>query len=180
MRSGNDPGGSVVAVYPFKAISGDAREWIEVLKSTFEEEMIVVIASAETVFGPSQASSAFYHAMKAIDKGSSRARDSSIEVLRWLTGSRQVQEALETSKSGGKGSPVLVMTFSPHKFVDDLPEVRVCKWDGGLIPGLEAAIPETDDVWGGRRASTILGLDRDLSDEEMELAVLEKVAATDL
>jgi tRNA threonylcarbamoyladenosine modification (KEOPS) complex Cgi121 subunit len=182
MRSESDPSesGSYVTVYPFRVISGDLGSWLESFSLYFERGTILVVTSADCVFGPSHVSSAFFHALKAIENKRPRARDPSIEVLRWLTGSRQVQGALDVSRIKGKGSRMLLMTALKCSMCESPPRVILERWEGPGIEGLEMIEPEDENIWGGPEAGSCLGLGDYAEDGRLELAVLEKVASTDL
>ncbi len=186
MRSRSDPGlpGQIVSVHPFRLISGDLNSWLNAVSEILKEDPIFVIASSSFIHGPNHISSAFYHASKAWIDRTARANVQSIEVLRWLTGSKQVHKALEVSAHGEPGSYLLLMTIPKEAFdtrsPPSYPEVIVERWGGPRIEGLEPLDPDDPMVWGGPDIRNVLGIENRIEEEYLELAVLEKVASTDL
>ncbi len=176
MRSRNDP--PKITVHPFTVESGNLRSWLDQLDDMIDEDSLIVITSSDPVYGPSHVSSAFHHAFRAIGNGTARAKDPSIEVLRWLTGSRQVSRALKISEMK-EDSTLLVMITKPTDS-DGLLEVNPDRWDNEEIQGLIPVDPEEKDIWGGSRSRSVLAIGPEVPERELELAVLEKVAFTDL
>ncbi len=186
MRSRSDPGlpGQIVSVHPFRLISGELNFWLRDLSVIFEEDHVFVLTSSSFILGPNHIASAFYHASKAWINSTARAKDPSIEVLRWLTGSKQVRRALEVSAHGETGSYMLLMTMPNDAFHNrsspSLPEVVVEMWEGPRIEGLEPLGPDDPMVWGGPDIRKVLEIEESVEEEFIELAVLEKVASIDL
>jgi tRNA threonylcarbamoyladenosine modification (KEOPS) complex Cgi121 subunit len=178
MRSSSE----IVRVYPFIVESGKMENWLESISDILQDDDIAVLATRDAVYNSTHVASAFLHASRAIDRNKARARDPSIEILRWLTGSRQVQRALDLSGSPKAGSVILLMVAEGSYFGNmssNLPTVLEEKWNGPGIEGLKTLDPESENVFGGNNTAELLGIivnDR----YDMELAVLEMVALTDL
>ncbi|MCU0799625.1 MAG: hypothetical protein MUC62_08140 [Candidatus Thermoplasmatota archaeon] len=144
-----------------------------------------VIIDRDTVHGPSHLASAFMHAARAILSGRSRARDPSMEVLRWLSGSHQLVEGLKRASPGPDSHLILICT-APHNWPMEgdgsfLPLIKVVEGGPFGIKGLVPVSPGPDvQVWGGRKASKLLYRSFNGSEEQLEMALLELVAFTDL
>jgi hypothetical protein len=143
-----------------------------------------VVMDRDSVFGPSHLASAFMHAARSLLAGRSRARDPSMEVLRWLSGSHQLVEGLERASPGPDTEHILICT-APKGWpkVGDgsvLPAVEVIGGGPKDIKGLEP-VPEGSMVpWGGAKAARLLGGEFKGNEMDLEMAILELVAFTDL
>jgi len=175
----------VVAV---QLIGCDAPFTDEVLGSLLEhlgKGQVRVIIDRDSVHGPSHLSSAFMHAARAILSGRSRARDPSMEVLRWLSGSHQLVEGLKKASPGPNSRSILICTAPDDWPMEGdgsvLPLIKVVEGGPVGITGL-VPIPSGSDVqvWGGMKASKLLEVGSDGTEEQLEMALLELVAFTDL
>ncbi len=144
-----------------------------------------VIIDRDSVHGPNHLASAFMHAARAILTGRSRARDPSMEVLRWLSGSHQLVEGLKRS-SPGPGTDFILICKAPDDWPKEgdgsvLPTIRVIEGGPAGIKGLAVITTVPDaNVWGGQKASRLLGGGFNGSEEQLEMALMELVAFTDL
>ncbi len=172
MRSRNDP----VIVHPFRVRSGSIDDWIECIKDAILEDQTIVIASTRSVHGPEHLAFAIHHAFRAISRGNNRARDASIEVLRWLAGSRQVSKAIEATSPPGPGGDLIIALIGPD--IDVPPRIELKIWDGGPIEGLDPIDPEDHPIWGGDSVKELYGIE--VSGDELRMAILEMVAMCDL
>lgn len=172
MRSRNDP----VIVHPFRVASGNIDDWIDDIRDHIQKDITIVIANARSVHGPEHLSFAIHHAFRAISRGNNRARDGSIEVLRWLSGSRQVSKALEATSPPCPGGGLIIALIGPDIVVPPGIELKI--WDGDRIKGLDPLDPESRPVWGGDSVKEVYGIEG--SGDELRMAVLEMVAMCDL
>lgn len=165
------------------------KEWAETavrgLLDSIGGDRVIVIIDRDMVFGPSHLSSGFMHAARAIVRGKSRARDPSIEVLRWLSGSHQLVDGTKRA-SPGKGTEHILICSAPEgwpKEEDGLAMPTIVREElfNIELDGCET-VPEWTQIplWGGKRSSKLLPYDFQGTEKELEMAILEMVAFTDL
>jgi hypothetical protein len=174
MRSRNE--NNLVTVYPFRIVSGSLYEWLDSIRALLPEMELPVITASDAVHGPMHLSSAVYHALKARSRGTNRARELSIEVLRWMTGSRQVSAALDLSAPKGIGSMILVAVIEPLPEMAP-PEILPILWERGNIEGLEPVDPAGTEIWAGDKVVDHYGIGEG---KDPAKAILEMVAVCDL
>ncbi len=117
------------------------------------------VANPMAVCGRGHAISAYMHAKREFERGTSVSREFSGEFLRYLTGERQISKAIE---KGGirEGSGVIVVSEMP---VDEILMELNLKRDDSLIPCSE-------------EKARHLGLNCPLPPEEMALELVAMVA----
>jgi len=159
------------------------------VKGPFDQSMIKdilslpgekVIIDRDSVYSSLHLSSAIMHAARSIASGRSRAKARSMEVLRYVAGSRQVGEG--SAKAGPRpGTTHILVVDLPEgwpseKDGTDLPEMKYVRQDGP--PSLEP-MDEPDDgsLWGRELAIGVLGLS---NTSEVAKAVLERIAPVDI
>ncbi len=94
----------------------------------------VLLADAETVFGRDHLESAALHAERARDAGAMAARSIALEALRYVSGERQVREAIRVAGIHS-GSDRIAIVFFGQADIDEL--LRALGWtrdDGVLDP----------------------------------------------
>jgi len=180
-EKGEDP--NRVEVIPFRIIPGTMEKRLREISDLVDKERLWVLVDADSLFGPSHLVSAISHAMRAIHRGENRARDPSIELLRWLVGARQVSEAIRLTAPPDDEGRALLVIISKSLMKDpcdpDTLKIDIVSWTRRSIKGLEPS-EGSDDVWGGVKACTRLGIAAPLDERRAELAVLERVALCDL
>ncbi|MFW3145552.1 MAG: KEOPS complex subunit Cgi121 [Thermoplasmatota archaeon] len=135
----------------------------------------IVVLDPGKLFDPQHLGSALMHAARALLRGQARARDRSIEVLRWLSGAHQVSRGLEVMGPDGDSSQLIMVELPPEWPVEE---------DSLRFPILEPASSSPDingltrvegPSYGGIAALAGLGI-TDLGDENLNRAqVLEIV-----
>lgn len=146
----------------------------------------LVMMDRDKVCSPLHLSSAIMHAARSILTGRSRAKAPSMEVLRYLAGSRQVGEGASVVGPGPDTEFVLVAILPegwPSAGDGDGPPTIIVGAPLGILSGSRI---ETVDVsngtslWGGEGAARRL-LGSDIPDQAaLEMAILERVAMADL
>lgn len=169
----------LIPVFRFKTVSGSFPDWLDSIGNAVDDETIIVLAPEDLIHGVEHLSSAIEHARRSISSGRSRARDPSIEVLRYLTGQRQVSRAIEVTRMDDPGHLIFAILIPAAALYDcgNDSEVRIMSWTGDPLPTL------WDDhagTWGGEKVRSRLGISNRVKDIELREAVLEMVAMTDL
>lgn len=162
---------------------GFSREERERILDIFPDRTVSIV-SPVVIYDTSHIISAYIHAGRLIARGRSRTRDPALEVIRSLTGSKQLGESLRIA-SPVKGDEKALVTVAP----DEWPR----EYDPMDPPGVKFSNPpDTPDgigsldygsikmELGGERALRILGITPGESDNENRMKVLEKVALTDI
>ncbi|MGA1872981.1 MAG: hypothetical protein ACMUHY_04855 [Thermoplasmatota archaeon] len=142
-----------------------------------------VLIDIDSVYSPLHLSSGLMHAARAIYNDEARAREPSIEVLRWLSGSHQVSQGIDISGpsqvTGRLLAVILPDDWPAREDTVSLPEIREETWEGEQIEGLGPVDPPFR--YGEGEALKKLGIDiKDGSIDEEERAVLENLCLTDL
>ncbi|MGA1849042.1 MAG: KEOPS complex subunit Cgi121 [Thermoplasmatota archaeon] len=173
-----------IVLYLFRAEKGLDPKEIDQVLDCVDSPGPVVLVDRDSVFGPLHLSSAVMQAARSIIDGSGRARDPSIEVLRWISGTHQVSKAIETA-GAGKDTRSLLAVCLPGEWpsIDDarsLLDVVVHPWETDLPRRLSDLGDELP--YGGRRALKKLGIDLsdDVDDREAEMMVLESICSPSL
>ena len=144
-----------------------------------------VLLDGDSIFGPAHLAAGFMNAGRSIREGRCRAKQPSMEVLRFLGGSRQVSGGAKRVSPGKRAGRVLLAVapsgWPAQEGPTPLPEIDVRDWDGPEVPGLEGrVVDEPSEIWGGAKAARVFGLKAGISIEEMEAAIIEMVATADL
>ncbi len=103
-----------------------------------------VLLDGDSIFGPAHLAAGFMNAGRSIREGRCRAKQPSMEVLRFLGGSRQVSRGAKRV-SPGKGAGSVLLAVAPSGWPAQegptpLPEIDVRDWDGPEVPGLEGRV----------------------------------------
>ena len=179
---------AAVDLYLYRIDGGYDERYVEMILDASAQRGVVTILDAGSVFSSKHLSSAYMHAARAILRGVNRAREHSLEVVRWAAGSRQVGEGLERC-GPSPTTRILLLGITSGDWpsegddVDD-PEIRSGDPDDldlgieGLVPLRVMGIEILEEHLGGPESLPRLGLDehRFVSRDDMELAVLENVA----
>jgi len=154
----------------------------EILASLPNGRMNVLI-DRDSVVSELHIRSAFMHAARSILSGRSRARDSAMEVLRYVAGSRQVSEGVSIAGPKDATSVLIVASAPPDWPVtgdgEVLPEVRVDNLAGAAVASSLLEHLKGDVAWGGLKAAERI-LAGDPTGLDPELAVLERIALADM
>ncbi|MBN1538765.1 MAG: hypothetical protein JW939_01365 [Candidatus Thermoplasmatota archaeon] len=168
-----------VTVYPFKISGITDRSSLLGLLGSMNVNGIPVMMDMDSIFNCLHLSSSIMHAARSIFHNEARAREPSIEVLRWLSGSHQVSRGLGHAGPGNTTEKMLLAVLPAdwpmEQDTEGLPEVAEEVWQG--VP-LTSIIPMDLPVpYGGIKALRRLGLDVGQYEDhrEMEKAVLEAV-----
>ncbi len=168
--------------------AGFPADSIQSILVTMEGRGVVTIFDRRAVLGPRHLASGYLNAARAMIDGKARAKAPSLEVLRWVAGSHQVGEALKRAGPDQETTDVLI-AIAPN----DWP-VRIDREEYPIFvrsevpPGIEldGIVDETgsldSDRFGSPEAPSRMGvvLNEGVDDNEIELAVLEWVATTEL
>lgn len=173
-----------ISVHLLTLDEGFDRGKMEGILNIFPKDRIVSIISPRAVYDWFHLIAAYVHAGRNISSGRSRTRDPALEVLRSLSGSRQLGEGLKIA-SPSRGEKRIIVSLAPkdwprmydprdppgidHPFIGETPQ-------GMGSVGLE----DIDPQLGGLEALRILGIPAAGDPEENRMRVLEKVALTDL
>jgi len=168
-----------VLVYPFEAGADLSKKDIQTIIGRFDAEGLPVLMDLDSIFSRLHLASGIMHAARSLFRDEARARDPSIEVLRWLSGSHQVSQGISLV-GPGKGTERLLLAVLPPDWpmdedVSDLPDVLEKEWTGDEMGPLRAlGVPVR---YGDDNALKALGLDPGAfsEKEEKESAVLEIV-----
>lgn len=172
--------GNTIFIDQFMAVSGTVDKWLKALQILENDKKLVVIPTI-TVYSDTHLISAFRKAWRAVFRKENRAKDHSIEVLRWLTGSRQVSTTLDLLKVElpqrylVASMPVGFGSVDPEG-IEVFVERHILRVEEGA--GLETI--EGEIIWGKDQVRTVYSDLADIEDDELEWAVLEKVALTDI
>ncbi len=88
-----------------QAVVAKAQAWAE------ERHAEVMLADAKLVFGRDHLESAILHAVRARGTGTGVARDLGLETLRYLSGARQVTDAIRAAGLHGGSASAAVVVF---------------------------------------------------------------------
>jgi KEOPS complex subunit Cgi121 len=162
----------------YRVVSGNVQDWLHQL-SLSDDKRKFVIVPINSVYSEIHLRMAIQQAWKSLKKGTNRANDPSIEVMRYLTGSRQVSRAIDLLevKPGDNilliGLPLNIGITEPPL---DPPETMETEIE--MIKGVHLErISVENDVSSTRVIYPQL---KDIPDDELEMAVLEMVAMTDI
>jgi hypothetical protein len=175
---------SSVLLHLFRIPNGYDRSMMDPIMNLFDAGRIVVLASRNSVFDEMHLSSAFMHAARSLIGGTARAREPSIEVLRWLSGSRQVNKALSIS-SPGKGEEYILaaVTLQEWPIGEDAvsPPMIIHTLPRSYPTFMQPVDPDSKTDWyGGTEVLSRMGLGSRSDPSEARKAILEAVALTDL
>jgi hypothetical protein len=146
----------------------------------------LVIMDRDSVFSGLHLASSIMHSARSILTGRSRARAHSMEVLRYLAGSRQVGEGSIIAGPSNDTRYILIIGL-PTDWPSENDGNSLPEFIPGDFSGLEGS-PSVERIenykeicqWGGERSLSRI-LDHGLNDgEDPELAILERVALADL
>ncbi len=183
---------SAVEIHPFRVKQQLDRGAIEDIIGSIRLDCVISLLDAEAVFGPSHVLSGYLHAARAIRRGSDRARERSVEVLRWMGASRQVGEGLRQVGPVEDTRRLLISCVDgnwPGPEDEGTSSKIAVIWGSDLNVPAELLEPITledvtgpEDIWGGRTALGRLGIEswEGIREEEAELAVLERIATAEL
>lgn len=140
---------------------------------------------AGSVFDVNHLCVSYMHAARALLDGSSRLRDPNMEVLIWISGKRQIGEALAVSGAGRKTRQLICCVNPPdwpkQEHIEVPPVIRRGNWselgvdDDDIIP----VDPPCDVPWGGPNALERLGISTDDKEKDRQLmALLEFISNT--
>jgi len=174
MQRKNDRDNPII-IDQFRAGSLRVEDWLKDIFDNGTDRFHVIIPS-RCVFSSSHILAAVMKASRAFQRKENKARDRSIEVMRWLSGSRQVSTALEILKI--KPPENIFIISIPGDMTGDEPWIEQERIQVSTNLGLDR--PEGDLVWGGNDVRSVYSSLKDIVDEELELAVLEMVALTEL
>jgi len=168
-----------VLVYPFETGADLSKKDIQWIIGSLDVEGMPVLMDLDAIFSSLHLASGIMHAARSIFNKEARAREPSMEVLRWLSGSHQVSQGIK-SVGPGKGTERSLMAVLPpdwptDKDISDLPEVIEKEWAEGDLGTLKALGGPVQ--YGGDDALKAFGLDPAAfsTHEEKESAVLEIV-----
>ena len=111
-----------------EAILKTVRSWAERMGHE------VLLADARVVFGRDHVESAVRHALRAQSAGTMAARTVAMEALRYLSGQRQVAEAIRVAGIRRGTSAVAVVVFGDAGMTDLLALLRWSRDDSVLNP----------------------------------------------
>jgi tRNA threonylcarbamoyladenosine modification (KEOPS) complex Cgi121 subunit len=125
-----------ITIYLFRVQNGLDAKAIDNILGSFEPGGPVVLVDRDSVFGPLHLSSSVMMASRSLIDGSGRARDPSIEILRWISGTHQVSKAIETAGAGKETRTLLAVCLPGNwPLVEDthslLPAV-INQWEKAL------------------------------------------------
>ena len=168
-----------VQVYPFETEAELSGKDIQRIIDGSEVTGLPVLMDLDAIFSRLHLSSGILHAARSLLNNEARAREPSIEVLRWLSGSHQVSRGIR-SVGPGPGTKRLLIAVLPSDWpikedVSDLPHITEVRWIGAdMDPLRPLAVPVQ---YGKDKALRKLGLDPDAfnDSQEKEKAVLEMV-----
>jgi hypothetical protein len=167
----------------FKVRAKFDRTAMKCILSSLPPDMVHVLIDRGSAVSELHIRSAFMHAARSVLAGRCRARDPSMEVLRYVAGSRQVGEGVSLA-GPSEASTVIVMASAPRGWPSEgdgssLPEVRHLGPEAIMADPSYLEPMEGPDHWGGREAAERV-LSGEGSGPDPEMAVLEKVAMADL
>ncbi|MGA1793186.1 MAG: KEOPS complex subunit Cgi121 [Thermoplasmatota archaeon] len=168
-----------VQVHPFETDTELSGKDIQRIIVGSEVTGLPVLMDLDAIFSRSHLSSGIMHAARSLLNKEARAREPSIEVLRWLSGSHQVSRGIR-SAGPGPGTKRLLLAVLPPDWpikedVSALPDITEVRWTGADMDHLRPlAVPAK---YGKDDALRKLGLDPGAfnDNEEKERAVLEMV-----
>ena len=172
-----------VEVFFFKVRGRMDRSGLKRIISRLPGDRVCVLIDRDSIVSDMHLRSAFMHAARSILTGRCRAKDPSMEVLRYAAGSRQVGEGV-TIAGPNEGTEVLIIAMAPSDWPvngdgDPLPEIIVgdpsrIGYDKEMLGTIEGI-----DHWGGVSAARRI-LSVDMAGLDPELAVLERIALADM
>jgi len=174
MQRKNDHADPII-IDQFRAGSLRVDDWLKDISDNGTDRFHVIVPS-RCVFSSTHILAAVMKASRAFLRKENKARDRSIEVLRWLSGSRQVSTALEILKIEPPEDIFIVSI--PVDMSADEPEIEQGRIEISSNLGLDRL--EGDLLWGGDDVRSVYSSLKDIVDAELELAVLEMVALTEL
>lgn len=176
-----------VKVHLLRVEGGFGLEFIDSIIGSFPEGSVIALIDRDSIYDSRHLGSSFMHAARALTSGEGRARDQSLEVIRWLTGSRQVGKAIEMA--GPRGDNVFIAAAAPEGWpeagdADGIPDIELAE-PGSVVFSSDWIIyvdPEIEGgLYGGNRALERLGIDvNDDVPHSGSMGVLELVACTNL
>ena len=182
MQPRNEPLSSKQTLFldQFMADSGSVGDWLKIIPVE-EDQGPILIFPSRSVYSPTHLISAVTKAWRSVFRKENRAKDASIEVLRWLSGSRQVSTALDIMRI----DPPETVMFArlPAEFGKTDPEGMELSISRELIEfstdiGLERINGEL--LWAGPDIRSIYPHLSEDEEEILEWSVLEMVALTEL
>ncbi len=168
--------------------TGFPADRIQSILGKLEGRGVVTIFDRRAVLGPRHLASGYLNAARAMIDGKARARVASLEVLRWVAGSHQVGEALQRVGPGGETTDILI-AIAPHDWparIDRNEYPIFVRSEAPIDVGFDDIVDETGSLdperFGSSEAPSRIGitLNEGADDNEIELAVLEWVATTEL
>jgi hypothetical protein len=173
-----------ITIYLFRAEKGLDQEAIDHVLDTIGSPGPVVLVDRDSVFGPLHLSSAVMQAARSIVGGGGRARDPSIEVLRWISGTHQVSRAIESAGAGRETRYLLALCLPNEWPNEDDPHTllptKLLPWMNEFPECLSD--PDDQPAFGGRGALRRLGIPDDgtFNDLEAEKLLLESLCSPSL
>lgn len=137
-----------------------------------EHEVTIHLVTAAAVCGPAHLGSALFHARRSRERGRARARDAKVELMLYLTGSRQIARAMEAAGIGPTRPGVAMAIEGPAQAAFDA--------HVDLLHKLELSRDDSQLDATATKAKA-MGLSAKGKDEDAwEMLAIEKVAVLDL
>ncbi|MBN1389603.1 MAG: hypothetical protein JXA22_03065 [Candidatus Thermoplasmatota archaeon] len=167
----------IAVVHPFGTLGKLEPGSLRSILGSLDIKGIPVMIDLDTIFSRLHLSLSIMQAARSLQYNEARAREPSIEVLRWISGSHQVSRGMEMAGPGRSTERLLILVL-PADWPSEpdtigLPDINEKEWSGchpSCIDPLKLPVQ-----YGREKALGRLGLDerRYSGLEEMEKAVLE-------
>lgn len=153
------------------------------LSSSIECGGRLLIVDRDAVASEIHLRSSIMQAARSIVEGRSRARDRNMEVLRYLSGSRQVGEGVKWSGPGTDTEFIIAISlpedWPSEEDARELPDIVTCQGIGLADPRMAPMEGVSlGSIWGGTGSKKFLMI-AEGSDDERHLAILERTAMAD-
>ncbi len=174
----------IVRVYPFEAVSPVNRDILISIIDSLGFDEIPLVLDKNSIYNDKHLASGIMHAARALVRGHTRAKDPSMEIIRWIAGVHQVSAGVRMVSPSKETERVLICRLPgdwPNAEDElELPGITVCKWDGKELPSLSPL--DEKDPFGGKLAFERLGMSSGLglTWEQAEMAVMERVCSPTL
>lgn len=150
----------------------DSTAFLETLRElTGADDCLLQAVDARMIAGPRHVRTAIDHARRAIDNDRMIARDPSMELLLYLAGSRQIDDALALGIGDGRTPALIIIDGGDESTVADAVRELDAVTPTSLAPGEEYAVPDELKAW-----FDITDAELEATQAPLEFLVCERVA----